>query len=88
MGVKVSNDKPLTLLGDLKIIGEYDDPELIVSKLQQMSDPAFSGEAEVQDKGVEHILNIFNSVQNQPARGALLFQFLAIHRQHVSPFLK
>lgn len=60
------NDEPLTLLGDLKVIGEYDDPELIVSKLQQMNDPDFSGEAEVKEKGVEDILNIFNSVQNQP----------------------
>jgi hypothetical protein len=38
----VPNDEPLTLLEDLKVIGEYDDPELIVSKLQQMNDPDFS----------------------------------------------
>jgi hypothetical protein len=60
------SDEPLTLLRDLKVIGEYDDPELIVSKLQQMNDPDFSGEADVKEKGVEDILNIFNSVQNQP----------------------
>ncbi|HEY9691104.1 MAG TPA: hypothetical protein V6D15_02820 [Oculatellaceae cyanobacterium] len=62
----MQNDEPLTVLKDLKVIGEYNDPELIVSKLQQMNDPDFSGEVEVKEKGVEDILNIFNSVQNQP----------------------
>ncbi|NET62458.1 MAG: hypothetical protein F6K47_42085 [Symploca sp. SIO2E6] len=56
----------MTSLRDLQVIGEYDDPELIVSKLQQMNDPEFSGEADIKEKGVEDILNIFNSVQNQP----------------------
>ncbi|NEP14120.1 MAG: hypothetical protein F6K14_28745 [Symploca sp. SIO2C1] len=62
----MTNDEQLTLLGDLKVIGEYDDPELIVSKLQHMNDPDFSGTPAVKEKGVEDILNIFNSVQNQP----------------------
>lgn len=60
------NDEPLTLLGNLKVIGEYDDPDLIVSKLQQMNDPGFLRAPEVKTKGVEDILSIFYSVQNQP----------------------
>ncbi|NEQ11202.1 MAG: hypothetical protein F6K37_36465 [Moorea sp. SIO4E2] len=60
------SDKPLTSLTDLKVIGEYDDTELIVSKLEQMKDPEFLGQPDVREKGVEDILNIFNSVHNQP----------------------
>ncbi|NEN98159.1 MAG: hypothetical protein F6K50_22370 [Moorea sp. SIO3I7] len=56
----------MTSLTDLKVIGEYDDPELIVSKLEQMKDPEFLEQPDVREKGVEDILNIFNSVQNPP----------------------
>lgn len=62
----MSDDKNLNFWQDLQVIGEYNDPELIVSKLQQMGEPDFSGEAEVKEKGIEEILSIFNSVQNQP----------------------
>lgn len=56
----------LDVLKDIKTIGDYDDPELIVSKLQEMGDADFGESPTGQSKGIEEILNLFNSAQNQP----------------------
>ncbi len=52
------NNELLNSLADLKVIGEYDDQE-IVSKLQEMGDSS----VEPQAKSVESILNMFNSLE-------------------------
>ncbi|NJM28516.1 MAG: hypothetical protein HC856_10545 [Pseudanabaena sp. RU_4_16] len=56
------------LLDDLKTIGEYDDPESIVSKLQEMGEPDLVDSSTGKAKSVDGILNFFNffnSAQNQ-----------------------
>lgn len=78
----MSNDKPLTCLRDLKVIGEYDDPEAIASKLQQMNDPEFVVEDNVREKGVEEIFKLFNSIPNQPwSHATHQFGYIAARRQ-------
>jgi len=54
------------VLEDLQTIGEYDDPELILSKLQEMGDMNFTDNFKAEDKGIENLLNLFTSTQNQP----------------------
>ncbi|MDY6784536.1 MAG: hypothetical protein SW833_18650 [Cyanobacteriota bacterium] len=70
------SDSQLVSLTDLKVIGEYDTPEAIVAKLQQMGDPDFLTEAK--DKGIEEIWKPFNSVKSQPwAHATHQFGYLA-----------
>jgi hypothetical protein len=63
---KVSEEKSLTLFEELKVIGEYEDPDLIVNKLQQMGALDSFEQTRGKDKGVEEILSFFNSFKNQP----------------------
>ncbi len=60
------SDRLLSLLQNLPVIGEYEDPSLIINKLQQMKDPDFFFPETVTEKGIDDLLKIFNSAQNQP----------------------
>jgi len=62
----MQSEESISFFKDLKVIGEYDDPELVISKLQRIGDPDFTQSQENQSKGVDEILKIFSSVQNQP----------------------
>ena len=54
---------------DIKVIGECEDPELIIAKLQNMQDPEFQDDASEDEnptRGSKGILELLNLVQDQP----------------------
>lgn len=74
----MSEEKSLTLFDELKVIGEYEDADLIVNKLQHMGAPDSFEQTRGQDKGVEEILSFFNSFKNQPwAQATHQFGYIA-----------
>ncbi len=56
----------LGILQDIKVIGEYEDPELIVSKLETANAIETPITTRGKEKGIGDILGIFSSIQNQP----------------------
>ena len=64
----VVNEKSLNLLQSLLVIGEYEKPEQIVSKLAELNDPeaiAFA-KTEGKSKSVENFLKFVRGVKKQP----------------------
>lgn len=54
------------ILQNILVIGEYKDPELVVSKLETANAIETTSTTRGKEKGIENILGIFFSVQNQP----------------------
>jgi hypothetical protein len=65
----VSEKEQLSLFQDIKVIGEYEDPEEITAKLQQMKDPDIVGNVandSTDEGGDKGILEFLNFLQDRP----------------------